>query len=39
MNILRLAFKHDPKGASKLMKKINLDDGKIGRVLKKLEKI
>lgn len=39
MNVLRLAFKHDPKGAAKLMKKINSDDGKIGKVLKKLEKI
>ena len=39
MNVLRLAFKHDPKEAAKLMKKINSDDGKIGKVLKKLEKI
>ena len=39
MNVLRLAFKYDPKGAAKLMKKINSDDGKIGKVLKKLEKI
>ena len=39
MNVLRLAFKHDPKGAAKLMKKISSDDGKIGKVLKKLEKI
>ena len=38
MNVLRLAFKHDPKEAAKLMKKINSDDGKIGKVLKKLEK-
>tara|TARA_B100000886_G_scaffold329575_1_gene279072 strand:- start:1778 stop:1984 length:207 start_codon:yes stop_codon:yes gene_type:complete len=39
MNVLRLAFKHDPNEAAKLMKKINSDDGKIGRVLRKLEKI
>ena len=28
MNILRLAFKLDPKAASKIMKKINYDDRK-----------
>ena len=28
MNILRLAFKLDPKGAKKIMKKINYDDKK-----------
>lgn len=39
MNVLRLAFKHDPKSAAKLMQKINSDDGKISKVLKKLEKI
>jgi len=29
MNILRLAFKLDPKGAAKIMRKINYDDKKI----------
>ena len=36
MNILRLAFKLDPKGASKIMKKINYDDKKISSLLSKL---
>ena len=36
MNILRLAFKLDPKSASKIMKKINYDDKKISSLLKKL---
>ena len=36
MNILRLAFKLDPKSASKIMKKINYDDKKISNLLKKL---
>ena len=36
MNLLRLAFKIDPKSASKLMKKINYDDKKISNLLKKL---
>lgn len=36
MNILRLAFKHDPKNATKIMKKINYDDKKISNLLKKL---
>ena len=38
MNILRLAFKLDPKGASKIMKKINYDDKKISSLLSKLAK-
>lgn len=38
MNILRLAFKLDPKGASNIMKKINYDDKKISELLKKLTK-
>ena len=38
MNILRLAFKLDPKSASKIMKKINYDDKKISNLLKKLSK-
>lgn len=36
MDILRLAFKLDPKKASKIMKKINFDDKKISDLLKKL---
>ncbi len=36
MNILKLAFKLDPKSASKIMKKINYDDKKISILLKKL---
>ena len=36
MNILKLAFKMDPKNASKIMKKINYDDKKINNLLKKL---
>ena len=38
MNILRLAFRLDPKGASKIMKKINYDDKKISMLLNKLSK-
>ena len=38
MNILRLAFKLDPKNAAKIMKKINYDDKKISDLLKKLSK-
>ena len=38
MNILRLAFKLDPKSASKIMRKINYDDKKISSLLKKLSK-
>ena len=36
MNILKLAFKLDPKNTSKLMKKINYDDNKISKLLNKL---
>ncbi len=36
MNILKLAFKHDPKNASLIMKKINYDDKKISKLIKKL---
>jgi len=36
MNILKLAFKLDPKKSSKIMKKINYDDKKISDLLKKL---
>ena len=38
MNILRLAFKYAPKEAGKLMKRINADDKKISKLLKKLSK-
>ena len=38
MNILRLAFKYDPKTAAKIMSKIYIDDAKIGRLAKKLTK-
>ena len=38
MNILKLAFKLDPKSASKIMKKINYDDKKITILLNKLSK-
>jgi hypothetical protein len=38
MNILKLAFKLDPKSASKIMKKINYDDKKISVLLNKLTK-
>ena len=38
MNILRLAFKHDPNNASKIMSKINTDDKKINDLVKKLKK-
>ena len=36
MNILKLAFKLDPKKASQIMKKINYDDKKISDLLNKL---
>ena len=36
MNILKLAFKLDPKNSAKIMKKINYDDKKISNLLKKL---
>ena len=38
MNILRLAFKLDPKSAKKIMKKINYDDKKISKLLSSLGK-
>ena len=38
MNILKLAFKLDPKKASQIMKKINYDDKKISNLLNKLSK-
>ena len=36
MNILKLAFKLDPKNASRIMKKINYDDKKISNLLNQL---
>ncbi len=38
MNILRLAFKLDPKNAAKIMRKINYDDKKISNLLNKLSR-
>ena len=38
MNILRLAFKLDPKAATKIIKKNNYDDKKISNLLSKLSK-
>lgn len=38
MNILKLAFKLDPKAAKKIMRKINYDDKKISKLLSKLGK-
>ena len=37
MDILRLVFKLDPMSASKIMKKINYDDKKISKLLRKLK--
>ena len=39
MNILRLAFNHDPKNSSIIMSKIYLDDQKISKLVQKLYKI
>ena len=36
MDLLRLAYKLDPKSASKIMRKINLNDDKISKLSKKL---
>ncbi len=38
MDLLKLAFKHAPKQASNIIKKINNHDKKISQLLKKLEK-
>ena len=38
MDILRLAFKHDPKNAARIIKKIHTDDKKISSLVKKLGK-
>jgi hypothetical protein len=36
MNILRIAFKHDPVKTAKVMTKIYIDDHKISSLVKKL---
>ena len=36
MDLLRLAFKHAPSEAQKIISKINLQDKKISNLLKKL---
>ncbi len=36
MNLLRLAFKLDPKNASKIMREINYNDKEISSLLKNL---
>jgi Na+/serine symporter len=36
MNVLRLAFKHAPDEARKLVSEINIDDQKISKLLKQL---
>lgn len=38
MDILKLAFKHDPKNTSKIMSNIYKDDIKISKLVKKLSK-
>ena len=38
MDILRLAFKYDPKKSSIIMSKIYIDDERIGKLVKKLIK-
>ena len=37
MDLLRIALKYSPKEASKVLKKININDRKISNLLKKLE--
>ena len=39
MDVLRLAFKFAPKEASVIMKKINLNDKKISKLVEKWSKI
>jgi hypothetical protein len=36
MDLLKLAFKYDPKNSSKIMSKIYRDDQKISKLVKKL---
>jgi hypothetical protein len=38
MDILRLAFRYNPKNAAKIMSRIYVDDAKIGKLAKKLTK-
>jgi hypothetical protein len=38
MNILKIAFRYDPKNAALTMSKIYLDDSKISKLAKKLTK-
>ncbi len=38
MNVLRLAFKYAPDEAREIVSKINVDDNRIGELLKKLSK-
>ena len=38
MDVLRLAFKHSPEEAKKLMQKINNEDDRISELFKKLSK-
>ena len=37
MDLLRIALKYSPKEASKVLKKININDNKISKLLKRLE--
>ena len=37
MDLLRIALKYSPREASKVLKKININDRKISNLLKKLE--
>ncbi len=39
MDILRLAFKHDPKNAAKIMSNVYTDDQRVSNIVKKLVKI
>ena len=39
MNILKLAFKSDPKNASKILSKITSSDKKISKLTSRLQKI
>ena len=36
MNVLRIAFKHDPKKTASVMAKIYRDDQRVGKLVKKL---
>ena len=38
MDVLRLAFKHAPEEAKKLMKKIDYEDNRVSELVKKLSK-